>query len=500
VAVERNNTVNEFSDDFEAALRRHLRRANAASDECAAFDPELANAWVENALGATARARFDEHLAACGVCRRHMVELFRLMPQAERPVAAQVAEAGKPSWLAGLARLFDLSGWRWNAATLAGAGALVLLAIAIPLIWQQRYLKQSDSQIAASARPESEPGSAVAMATPMPADAGANSAVTQPDSAALRESGQSREKVSESRPQTQVPAPSVAPSIVSSATPTLPSVRRDLPAMKQQAGNIISVKVSGPGGAGVPGAQVILKDAATGQTRSMATTDSNGQSNFTNVAQGNYQVVAQAPGFLPQQTSNLALDGTRASNEVALRLEQHAQAQMARNQVQATEGGLRADQEQPAAAKAAGETDQAADKKAGAEAKSDEEKQVRRENPRGLNLPKPTPPPRGSLALTETEKSAEAPKAKAVSGQAGIAYRPNFGITQTVNGKTFRLEKGVWRDTGYNPNDKWPVIRLTRGSEEYDQTIADLPSLRQFFTSLKGHVIVLWQGTVYEVK
>ncbi|HWQ33348.1 MAG TPA: carboxypeptidase regulatory-like domain-containing protein [Blastocatellia bacterium] len=499
MAVERNNTINEFSDDFEAALRRHLRRASAASDDCAGFDPELANAYVENALGATARARFDEHLAACGVCRRHVVELFRLMPQAERPVAAHVAEAAKPSWLAGLARLFDLSGWRWNTAVLAGACAMLLLAIAIPLVWQQSHLKQSDSRIAASARPVSEPGSAVVMATPLPAEAGANSAVTQPGASAVAERSQSEDRPERSRTeQPQVPAPSIAPSIVSSATPALPSARRDLPAMKQQAGNVISVKVSGPGGAGVPGAQVILKDAATGQTRSTATTDSAGQSNFTNVAQGNYQVVAQAPGFLPQQTGNLSLDGSRVSNEVALRLEQNAQAQMARTQMQATEAGLRAEQEQPA--RTAGEADQAADKKAGAEAKTEEEKQTRRENPRGLNIPKPTPPPRGSLALAETEKSSEAPKAKAVSGQAGIAYRPNFGITQTVNGKTFRLEKGVWRDTGYNPNDKWPVIRLTRGSEEYDQTIADLPSLRQFFTSLRGHVLVLWQGTVYEVK
>ncbi|MFN7946132.1 MAG: carboxypeptidase regulatory-like domain-containing protein [Blastocatellia bacterium] len=485
MSVERNNTVNDFSDDFEAALRRHLKRVNAVAETCAGFDPELASAYVENALGTTARARFENHLSDCAACRRHVVELFRLMPPAERPVmTAEPAAAGKAGWLAGL---FDFSGWRWNAATLAGACAVLMLAVGLTLVWQRAA--QDNNAALVAARPEAQSDAPVptVQATPAAPEAAGASANHEKATAQIK---------ADSRTQAPAPLPSITPSVASAATPALPAARDTL-ALKRRADKAVSVRVSGPGGAAVPGAEVVVKDAATGQTRLAATTDSTGQASLVNLSQlraGNYQIIAQAPGFVTRQTS-LTLDGMDLNNEVTLRLEPRAQGAGAQQS--------RANETQ-AAAKAAPVSAAAADTTAKAETaardeakKSDDE---RRENPRGLNLPRPTPPPRGALAYKEPDKPAEPARSKAVNGQAGIAYRPNFGITQTVNGKTFRMEKGVWRDTAYNASDKWPVVHLTRGSEEFDQTIADIPSLRQFFTSLKGHVLVLWQGTVYEVK
>lgn len=485
--VERNNTVNDFSDDFEAALRRHLKRVNAVAETCAGFDPELASAYVENALGTTARARFENHLSDCTACRRHVVELFRLMPPSERPIITAEPEVEKKAgWLAGL---FDFSGWRWNAATLAGACAVLMLGVGLTLVWQ-RTAQDSNAALVA-ARPEAQSDAPVpaVQATPAAPEAAGASANQEKAAAQIR---------ADSRTQAPAPLPSITPSVADVATPALPAARDTL-ALRRRADRAVSVKVSGPGGAAVAGAEVVVKDAATGQTRLATTTDSTGQASLVNLSQlraGNYQIIAQAPGFVPQQTS-LTLDGRDSAGEFAFRLEQRTQS--------AGYQQSRADETQAAkSAPAAPVSTAAADTTARAETaardeakKSDDE---RRENPRGLNLPRPTPPPRGALAYKESDKPAEPARSKAVTGQAGIAYRPNFGITQTVNGKTFRMEKGIWRDTAYNASDKWPVVRLTRGSEEFDQTIADIPSLRQFFTSLKGHVLVLWQGTVYEVK
>ena len=480
MSVERNNTINDFSDEFEAALRRHLKRVNAVAETCAGFDPELASAYVENALGTAARARFENHLSDCAVCRRHMVELFRLMPPSERPVITAEPEVEKQAgWLAGL---FDFSGWRWNAATLAGACAVLLLAVGLTLVWQ-RAARDSNAALVA-ARPQTDAPVPAIQATPAPEAAASQAKATTQTKA-------------DASAQAPAPLPAVTPAVASEATPALPAARDTL-ALRRRADRAVSVRVSGPGGAAVPNAEVVVKDAATGQTRLTTTTDSTGQASLVNLGQlraGNYQIIAQAPGFLPQQTS-LTLDGTNLSNEVALKLEQRAWS--------TGQQPGRADESQAAKAAPAAPVSSAADTTAKTETaareeagKSDDE---RRENPRGLKLPRPTPPPRGSLAYKEPDKPAEPARSKAVNGQAGIAYRPNFGITQTVNGKTFRMEKGVWRDTAYNASDKWPVVHLTRGAEEFDQTLADIPSLRQFFTSLKGHVLVLWQGTVYEVK
>ncbi len=483
MSIERNNTINDFSDEFEAALRRHLKRVNAVAETCAGFDPELASAYVENALGTAARARFENHLSECAVCRRHVVDRFRLMPPSERPIITAEPEVEKQAgWLAGL---FDFSGWRWNAATLAGACAVLMLGVGLTMVWQRTAQDNHAALIAA--RPEAQAGDTVPTAQATPA----------PEAAANQEKA-AAQPIADAQAQAPAPRPSITPAVASEATPALPAARDTL-ALRRRADRAVSVKVSGPGGAAVPNAEVVVKDAATGQTHLTTTTDATGQASLVNLGQlraGNYQIIAQAPGFLPKQTS-LTLDGANLNNEVALKLEQRAWS--AGNQPG------RADENQAAkTAPAAPVSSAAADTTAKAETaareetgKSDDE---RRENPRGLKLPRPTPPPRGSLAYKEPDKPAEPARSKAVNGQAGIAYRPNFGITQTVNGKTFRMEKGVWRDTAYNASDKWPVVHLTRGAEEFDQTLADIPSLRQFFTSLKGHVLVLWQGTVYEVK
>jgi hypothetical protein len=439
--VERNNTINEFGDELdaglEAALRRHLKRVNAAADTCASFDAELANAYIENALGATARARFETHLGDCSVCRRHVVELFRLTPPAERPapVIAEVAEAKKASWLAGL---FDFSGWRWSAV--AGACAVILLALGVSVIRRQSAMRQADSQIAAASAPRSEAREKTAAASPTPTDALLKSNESQASVPARQQGQQSEAKEAEVRKQAPVPTPAVAPQLVNNSPPPPPAGGRDISsAIQQRAVNLPPARPADP-------TQI----------------QSGPSNNSQNMQRQDFFRQSEAAEVQPQKA------------EVAAGKES---AQIA----------------------AAQTTSDALSDAASAEKKAQAGESKDRANPPGLYIPKPTPPP-NALALRERERDEEKPKAKAAPQASGLAVAPRLGITKTVGNKTFRMEKGVWRDTSYNPEDKWPIVRLSRSSEEYDQTIVDIPSLRQFFTSLQGPVVVLWQGTVYQIR
>ena len=508
VAVERNNTINEFGDEFDArfdaALRRHLKGVNATAtvQTCADFNPEQANAYVENALGTMARARYETHLSVCTSCRLHVVEIFRLMPPEERAVSVipeitELAEQQRTSWLAGVARWFDFSAWKWNTAALAGAGAVVLLALAIPIVWRQTLTTGRIDT--ASAKPPSladvkdeKPDSTTA-ASPSNVPAG----VSAPPASQMEPSAKVKE--SQSRPKGSVPVPSITPAGVNPPV-ALPGNGRAPSTGPQQESNIIAVKVSDPSGALVPNARLILRDAATGQARSTATTDSTGQSNFTNLAQGRYVVEAQANGFT--QTSNVALDGnSNAIRQVTVTLEQRQVAESAEARADTTtvEKSARVASNQIASggAPARAAEKEARDQKsktARVADKTESDQVAKKTNPAGLIVPKPALPP-GSSALKPSDK----PEAKTEAAPSGNSLTPRLRpLTLKAGNKTFVFENGVWRDTGYDPGSKWPVIRLTRGSDEYEQTLTDIPSLRQFF-NLKGKVVVLWQGTVYEV-
>ena len=101
MAIERNNTALEF----ETMLRRHLKSGGAPVAACAGFEADAASAYLEDALGKSARASYESHLAGCAACRRHLIEVARLSqlaPQAETPPVAVADQA--PVWV------------RWEAA------------------------------------------------------------------------------------------------------------------------------------------------------------------------------------------------------------------------------------------------------------------------------------------------------------------------------------------------------------------------------------------------
>ena len=113
------------------------------------------------------------------------------------------------------------------------------------------------------------------------------------------------------------------------------------------------------------------------------------------------------------------------------------------------------------------------------------------------------PPEERIVEKSKKDVAAEADKKQA---KARPANRPppamvmNKPVRQgrIVAGKTFRQENGVWIDDDFSSSSSLPVVRLTRDSEAYQQTLKDNPGLKPYF-DLKP-VLVVWQGKVYRVE
>jgi len=68
---------------------------------------------------------------------------------------------------------------------------------------------------------------------------------------------------------------------------------------------------------------------------------------------------------------------------------------------------------------------------------------------------------------------------------------------KTVDGKTFRLVDGVWRDTALDSPGNAPVVRVTYLSEEYVKLLEDTQLAR--YLSVGERVAVLHGGKLYEI-
>lgn len=66
-----------------------------------------------------------------------------------------------------------------------------------------------------------------------------------------------------------------------------------------------------------------------------------------------------------------------------------------------------------------------------------------------------------------------------------------------IHDKLFRFEQGVWIDQAYKPEMQWRVLKLVRGSREYEQVLAAEPQLKDFFA--RGSILILWKDKIYKV-
>lgn len=112
--------------EFDALLKMHVQQ-RATTAVCYQFDPDEATAYLEHALSKTALTSFEEHLASCGICRRHLIELSRLMPS--QPVAVEPMVV-TPSFKDRLSEWFA----DWHFGALAGIGAVAATVLCIAIV------------------------------------------------------------------------------------------------------------------------------------------------------------------------------------------------------------------------------------------------------------------------------------------------------------------------------------------------------------------------------
>lgn len=118
---------NDNDINFDAMLHQHIKNSGAANVAvCDRFDPDTANAYLERAMSQTALSAYETHLADCTICRRHIVELARLMPQVETTtVEAHAPDNFTVKTLAGWRQWF--SGWRLGAIAGLGVATAALI-------------------------------------------------------------------------------------------------------------------------------------------------------------------------------------------------------------------------------------------------------------------------------------------------------------------------------------------------------------------------------------
>lgn len=144
---------NNLEPAFEALLKSHVQQQGTrAAADCAQFDPDTANAYLEQLLTPTALATYEYHLADCSVCRRHLAQLAQLMP-----TPALVVNPVSPTAVLSLRE--RLSGWwtNWRLGALIGVGAVtataLLLVVVVNRSSQQGAMVASRDQVASAPVP-----------------------------------------------------------------------------------------------------------------------------------------------------------------------------------------------------------------------------------------------------------------------------------------------------------------------------------------------------------
>lgn len=180
---------------IDSLLRGYVSRSS--DRQCAEFDADLANAYIERNLIAASQARYEQHLSECAPCRKNVVALSRLVEPETRPVISARADS-RPAGR----RIFGVTSWaRWAIA----ASAVIVLAISLPLflrnngrVAQEVSRVAPESQAADNTQAVNSPEKSLAANTKQPSVSPAESAEPQ--------------KPSEKRPVDAVSANGAAPS------------------------------------------------------------------------------------------------------------------------------------------------------------------------------------------------------------------------------------------------------------------------------------------------
>lgn len=407
-------------------------------EACAGFDADLASAYLENALGVSARSRYDSHLAGCPACRRYVIELSRLInqPQIDSqtlpdlstvPVKFNLWErmrAAVADWFGGLD--YPISKWGW-----AGAGTVAAIMVGVIFIQLGRQQTPVNSSVA-----ETTVAGNSGKETSQSSEFQQGSAATTNLSEALT-SDLAVNTASGVQPL-QVPRPQVGPfQTQDRALENLPNLTDEM------------------------------------RTRQMALNSSFSISTATGPA----QLKIQQPPLPPQVQS---FSGNLAPNAVdrmqSVSFPNRAGAAVPPPSPEMNSVSAERSNESTVAAKI---NPSPSDNPMVRKGKSTEP-QSSGVLGKALSFI-PNRFPKNDSKLEETEIDPDAPKL----------------LTVRVRDKVLSYQGGIWVDSTYKPEMAWRLTKLVRDSDEYKQVLAAEPQLKEYFD--RGSIIIVWKDKIYKV-
>ena len=471
--VHQTNNSQKFSEQtpFDVMLRRQLRGAGQAAAPCAGFDADTANAYLERALLSTAQQTFEAHLADCTGCRQHVTALMMLNAQlapspVEIPTARTVAQPSLWSrWTSQFNEWrssFDLN---WGFAG-AGAAMAALLITFTVYQWQSRTAPTNSADVAqVSQAPvqqaEFRAGEVSPAGNVMPDSAIApliqtNTIMTGNATAAISPLAEK--------------AVGVAPT-----PPSLPNLSGARPHLTA---NGFATEAAAPAPMRVidsPEESVAFNSAPISAPviSLTANRDFFGGSFAGN---GNLQTPVSLShngglnnGLMPGRMNSIEPQPTVSSlNSV--------KEQLVR---QSSMSDLAAVEPHTVAREDADKSNAKTGKAELSRTRAIINALTGQRSALGFVAGK------GAEARTkEAEKTTSEPQANP--------------LTKRVNGHLFYFERGFWIDENYRSDTTMPLVKLTRGTERYQNLLIENPTLEQFFQL--GQVIVVWKGKVYEVR
>ncbi len=444
MALERNNTALQFEPGFDAEfdpefarmLQRHLKHGGAPVAACLGFDADTASAFLENALNASTRSQYESHLAGCPACRRHVIGLSRLVqlvPQLE--TAPVTSQPAWAKWKTAVAEWFDFSEWRWNwqTAGLASAAMTVLIAVVAIRPWQQAHRPGAVASMPDTVTAD-QVGTAPSAASPTPEILAGYSAPQSPEA-----SGQPA-FVNKEKLDAQMPVASAVPTPDAGVKQGEQTLASNFPLRAPS-----DLRDGAPPPFNVAPPMPVSRSLPPSPVSSRAS-----------VAQN---VAAQEVVVVPPQPAELLAENKEA-------LENEGANTPNRLGPSSEDNPMRSDPAKPSGKDRKPESDKSKSNAGWVE-------RVRAFAPLGKNRDdKPAP-----VIRNEEE---------------------NRFLLVRIHSRVFRFENGAWVDNEYKDElMKWRVTRLVRGSDEFNEVLADTPQLKPYFD--KSPILVIWRDKIYKV-
>jgi hypothetical protein len=440
-------------------LRAHIGRPGGQVAPCPGFDPDLANAYVEQVLNSAERGRYEVHLAECADCRTSILTLAQLADVPAYGVNADLAPTGlaeveaRSGWREGLAAFFGrLARPQWAAV----AGLALFALVVVPMLVLRMSAAKHDSVQLAREAPLPPPApvnpsgtfdGSSASSTPQPSETHAQPGA----SAAGQEKGGLAGDVAASGEDRKVAA--------AGGTAGAPA---DKPEQPVESGPATEASVAAP----PPSRARDDEDAASKDARS------------EHVARESRGEAERAPASRARESAGAAEPSLpKLSKESALRLPEEKGS----NEVDVLKGVSVRDDVHPKEKSGAIKSQDAPPSDTSAEASS----------PRRVAA---QPSGRALVGGRTSEDASHGPAPGTTAG------KPEKG-ERRIEGKRFRLVNGVWTDRSYKPDGAMAAVTVISNSDVYNQLIEREAGLKTYLSHFgpEERAVIVYKKIAYKL-